>query len=79
MAEVTSKIKTSQIVSAAIDQMHVMAEASGKPWNTRAVICEDGSGADEALHSDAAHAEVVLIPGTRHAASAVVHIPLPGR
>lgn len=58
---------------------HVMAEASGKAWNTRAVICDDGAGVDDALHCDAAHAEVVLVPGTRHAASAVIHIPLPGR
>jgi hypothetical protein len=58
---------------------HVMAEASGKAWNTRAVVCDDAAGAEAMRHSDDAHADVELVPGQRHAASAVVHIPLPGR
>ncbi|MEL6323078.1 MAG: hypothetical protein AAFQ84_02475 [Pseudomonadota bacterium] len=53
---------------------HVNDDEFGHPWNTRAVIVEDG--ADEAGHSHMArcHADVSYVSGTRRAKSATVHM-----
>jgi hypothetical protein len=55
---------------------HINADPDGKPWNTRAVILPDGAGPDGGYHSDAPSMEIELIPGTRHARSGVLTIPL---
>ena len=55
---------------------HVNADPDGKPWNTRAVILPDGAGPEGGYHSDAPEMAVELIPGTRHAKSATLTIPL---
>ncbi|MDR3512831.1 MAG: hypothetical protein P4L73_14440 [Caulobacteraceae bacterium] len=58
---------------------HLNAEADGHPWNTRAVICPDGAGPEGFYETSQATMETVLTPGTRHAASAVLTIPVPGK
>jgi hypothetical protein len=58
---------------------HLNAEADGHPWNTRAVICPDGAGADGFYETAQATMATVLEPGTRHAASAVLTIPVVGQ
>ena len=56
---------------------HVNADTEGRPWNTRAVIAPDGAEADGFLETEGATMnEVTLVPGTRHARSAVLSIPL---
>ncbi|HEX7948528.1 MAG TPA: hypothetical protein VF495_27945 [Phenylobacterium sp.] len=55
---------------------HINADPDGKPWNTRAVILPDGAGPDGGFHADAPSMEIELIPGTRHAKSGVLTIPL---
>ncbi|HET6969809.1 MAG TPA: hypothetical protein VFH92_01680 [Phenylobacterium sp.] len=55
---------------------HVNADPDGKPWNTRAVILPDGAGPEGGWHADAPEMEVELVPGTRHAKSARLTIPL---
>jgi hypothetical protein len=55
---------------------HINADPDGKPWNTRAVILPDGAGPDGGYHSDAPSMEIELIPGTRHAKSGLLTIPL---
>ncbi|AWM76607.1 hypothetical protein [Phenylobacterium parvum] len=56
---------------------HVNADSEGEPWNTRAVILPDGAGPSGGRHtSEAAMEDVVMIPGTRHIASATLSIPL---
>jgi hypothetical protein len=55
---------------------HVNADPDGKPWNTRAVILPDGAGPDGGYHCDTPSMEIELIPGTRHAKSGVLTIPL---
>ena len=55
---------------------HVNADPDGTPWNTRAVILPDGAGPGGGLEAEAASMEVDLLPGTRHARSAELTIPL---
>src|SRR3989344_9608080 len=55
---------------------HINADPDGKPWNTRAVILEDGAGPDGGYHTDAATMATELIPGTRHAKGGVLTIPM---
>lgn len=56
---------------------HVNADPDGVPWNTRAVILEDGAGPDGGWHSEFATIEdVKMIPGTRHAQGGKLVIPL---
>jgi len=55
---------------------HINADPDGKPWNTRAVILEDGAGPDGGYHTDAATMATELIPGTRHAKVGVLTIPM---
>jgi len=56
---------------------HVNADPDGRPWNTRAVILPDGAGPDAGWETPGARMEdVVLIPGTRHARTARLAIPL---
>ncbi|HEY9218878.1 MAG TPA: hypothetical protein VIO94_12560, partial [Phenylobacterium sp.] len=56
---------------------HVNADPDGRPWNTRAVILPDGAGPDGGYETSAARMEdVSLIPGTRHARTGALAIPL---
>lgn len=55
---------------------HINADADGKPWNTRAVILPDGAGPDGGHHTEAATMETQLIPGTKHAKSGKLTIPM---
>jgi hypothetical protein len=55
---------------------HVNADPDGKPWNTRAVILPDGAGPDGGFEAEAPSMEIKLTPGTRHARSAELTIPL---
>lgn len=56
---------------------HVNADPDGAPWNTRAVIAPDGAGHDGFYETEAAKMEQVeLIPGTRHASTGTLNIPL---
>jgi hypothetical protein len=56
---------------------HVNADPDGVPWNTRAVILEDGAGPDGGHHSEFATIEdVSMIPGTRHAQGGKLVIPM---
>lgn len=52
---------------------HTNDDATGRPWNTRAVWAPDGAGEEDFLHLNG-EAEVVWKSGTRHAASAVVRL-----
>jgi hypothetical protein len=54
---------------------HDTADPSGISWNTRAVICPDGAGPEQMEETEHGKMEVVLEPGTRHAKSAVLHLP----
>jgi hypothetical protein len=58
---------------------HINAEADGRPWNTRAVICPDGAGPQDLFETDQATLQTVLEPGTRHASAARLTIPAPGK
>jgi hypothetical protein len=51
---------------------HVNADASGAPWNTRAVWCVDGAKADDMVETQDASMSLTLKPGIRHAASAIL-------
>ena len=55
---------------------HFTADASGIPWNTRAVLCPDGAGPEEMIETEGAAMHVDLEPGTKHAASARLTFPL---
>jgi len=55
---------------------HINADPDGKPWNTRAVILPDGAGPDGGHHSDVPVMETELVPGTRHAKSGTLTIPM---
>lgn len=55
---------------------HINADPDGKPWNTRAVILEDGAGPEGGFHSDVPSMETDIKPGTRHARGGVLTIPL---
>jgi hypothetical protein len=55
---------------------HVNADQDGKPWNTRAVILPDGAGPGGGWEAEAPSMEVELIPGSRHARSGRLTIPL---
>jgi hypothetical protein len=55
---------------------HINADPDGKPWNTRAVILPDGAGPEGGYHSDAPVMETEILPGTRHAKSGKLIIPL---
>jgi hypothetical protein len=58
---------------------HVNADDRGRPWNTRAVLCEDGAEPEDMLHCAAPRMEVVWQEGLRHAEHAVLHADFPGR
>lgn len=52
---------------------HINADATGKPWNTAAVMAM--TGADGAItHFTSCRSDVVFKSGTRHAKSATVHL-----
>jgi hypothetical protein len=53
---------------------HANDDASGRPWNTRAVFSPDGCGQDEHQHFDFPKAKIEWKSGTRHARSAVVDL-----
>ena len=55
---------------------HFTADSTGIPWNTRAVVCPDGAGPDEMMHTDAARMTVDFVEGTKHAKTARLTIPL---
>ncbi|MBU1377387.1 MAG: hypothetical protein KKE02_01940 [Alphaproteobacteria bacterium] len=55
---------------------HINADPDGKPWNTRAVILEDGAPQGGGYHTDTATMETRIIPGTRHASGGVLTIPM---
>lgn len=55
---------------------HINADPDGKPWNTRAVILEDGAGPEGGYHTEAATMATDLIPGTRYARGGVLTIPM---
>ncbi len=55
---------------------HINADPDGKPWNTRAVILPDGAGPEGGFHSDVPVMETEILPGTRHAKSGLLTIPL---
>ena len=55
---------------------HINADPDGKPWNTRAVILEDGAGPEGGYHTEAATMATDLIPGTRFARGGVLTIPM---
>jgi hypothetical protein len=56
---------------------HVNADPDGRPWNTRAVILPDGAGPDAGYETSACRMEdVELVPGTRHARTGALVIPL---
>lgn len=52
---------------------HTNDDATGRPWNTRAVWAPDGAGEDGFTHLNG-QAELIWKSGTRHAASAVVRL-----
>lgn len=52
---------------------HVNDDAHGHPWNTRAVMVPDGTGAKDIAHMARAHAEVSYHKNTRRASGAVIH------
>ena len=58
---------------------HVMAQANGEVWNTRAALCTDGAGAADIVSSHGARIDVVLKSGLRHCASGIIHVPLRDR
>ncbi|NWH08277.1 MAG: hypothetical protein HXY22_06465 [Alphaproteobacteria bacterium] len=53
-----------------ISLYHINAEASGKPWNTRAVLCETGAAGP--VEIDHCRSDIVFKSGTRHARAASV-------
>jgi len=56
---------------------HVNANPDGQPWNTRAVILKDGAGPEDGFHtSGASIQDVSFIPGTKHAKTGELVIPL---
>lgn len=54
---------------------HVMADETGTPWNTRAVLSPDGAGPDQMLHVDRPRQRLELPSGLRHPLSARVTMP----
>lgn len=58
---------------------HLNAEADGHPWNTRAVVCPDGSGPEGFYETGLATMKTELAAGTRHAAAAELTIPVTGQ
>lgn len=55
---------------------HINADPDGKAWNTRAVILPDGAGPEGGYHSDVPSMATEILPGTRHAKSGVLTIPM---
>ncbi|HEX2561749.1 hypothetical protein [Phenylobacterium sp.] len=56
---------------------HVNADPDGRPWNTRAVILPDGAGPQGGYETSACRMEdVEIVPGTRHARTGRLVIPL---
>jgi hypothetical protein len=49
---------------------HVNADATGKPWNTRAVWCDDGAGPTDMIESEDATMSLLLNSDIRHATHA---------
>jgi hypothetical protein len=58
---------------------HVNADAHGRPWNTRAVLCPDGAAPEDMLHCDTPRMDISWQDGLRHAQHAVLHLDFPGR
>ena len=58
---------------------HVNADATGRPWNTRAVYCPDGAGPEAMAHTDSAQMDVTWRDGHRHAERARLHADFGGR
>jgi hypothetical protein len=56
---------------------HFTADSSGVPWNTRAVVAPDGASAAEMIEVEHAEMAVTLEPGTRHARTARLTVPMP--
>ena len=56
---------------------HFTADASGVPWNTRAVVAPDGADARGLIEIEKAEMAVTLAEGTRHAKAATLVIPAP--
>jgi hypothetical protein len=56
---------------------HFTADSSGVPWNTRAVVAPDGAGATDMIEVEHADMAVTIEPGTRHAQSAILRVPMP--
>jgi len=56
---------------------HFTSDSSGVPWNTRAVVCPDGSGPGAMTETDAARMAVDFEGDTRHAKAARLTIPMP--
>ncbi|WP_354700651.1 hypothetical protein DSM112329_00936 [Paraconexibacter sp. AEG42_29] len=52
---------------------HLNADAAGRPWNTRATICPDGSGEDGHVHAHGVMTPI-LHPGTRWVAGAELRV-----
>ncbi|HEY2661303.1 MAG TPA: hypothetical protein VGI79_16400 [Caulobacteraceae bacterium] len=55
---------------------HFTADSTGIPWNTRAVICADGATAHDMVETEGARMSVEFVPGTKHAHTATLAIPL---
>lgn len=53
---------------------HVNDDRYGRPWNSRAVWCPDGTGPDEKIETEDCRMVLDLKPGWRHAASATLDI-----
>lgn len=53
---------------------HVNADAAGRPWNMRAVWCQDGAGPSDMIETQNSHMNLTLKLGMRHAASAELKI-----
>ena len=56
---------------------HFTADSTGVPWNTRAVVAPDGATAAELVEVEHADMSVELVPGTRHARTAILRVPMP--
>ena len=53
---------------------HLNADAEGRPWNTRAVVCPDGAGPHDMIETSRARMEIAFKPGTRNARRSVLTI-----
>ena len=58
---------------------HINADATGRPWNTRAVLCPDHAGPENMLHCDRPVMELAWQPNLRHASQALLRAEFAGR